>query len=43
LAAQFREVAGVVEAVVIAEDQVAYLKVNEKELDEKGLAAIQST
>ncbi|MBT3967332.1 MAG: MFS transporter [Gammaproteobacteria bacterium] len=43
LAAQFREVAGGVEAVGIAEDQVAYLKVNEKELDEKGLAAIQST
>jgi MFS family permease len=43
LAAPVSAVAGVVEAVVIAEDQVAYLKVNEKELDEKGLAAIQST
>lgn len=40
LAAKLREISGVVEAVVIAEDQVAYLKVNESELDQKGLDAI---
>ncbi len=40
LAAQFLEVTGVSEAVVIAEDQVAYLKVDEKLLDRKSLEAI---
>ncbi len=41
LAGQLRAVSGVVEAVVIAEDRVAYLKVNEQQLDENGLAAIE--
>jgi MFS family permease len=40
LAKQIQDVAGVAEVVVIAEDQVAYLKVDEKELDQKGLDAI---
>lgn len=39
LAGQLRAVSGVVEAVVIAEDRVAYLKVDEQSLDENGLAA----
>lgn len=43
LAGQLRGVAGVVEAVVIAEDQVAYLKVDEQSLDENGLVAATST
>ena len=42
LAAQYREVTGVVEAVVIAEDRVAYLKVDEQTLDEKGLASLHA-
>ncbi len=41
LASKLREVAGVAEAVVIAEEHVAYLKVDEQRLDEKALEAIQ--
>ncbi len=40
LATRLQQIAGVVEAVVIAEEQVAYLKINESLLDENGLAAV---
>ena len=40
LAKQLQQVTGVTEAVVIAEDRVAYLKVDQQRLDEKGLEAI---
>ncbi len=43
LATQLQQLAGVVEAVVIAEEQVAYLKVDRHQpLDEKGLASLIS-
>jgi MFS family permease len=42
LAGQLRAVPGVVEAVVIAEDRVAYLKVDEQRLDEKGLVSLHA-
>lgn len=40
LARQLTELAGVIEAVVIADEQMAYLKVNSKELNESELDAL---
>ena len=39
LSQQLAEINGVIEAIVIAEDGVAYLKVDQKILDENALAA----
>jgi MFS family permease len=43
LAAQLLKIAGVAEAVVVAEDGIAYLKVDRKHLDREALRAFSAT